>query len=180
MKDIKTTNFARPLTFNYLSTFNGDVVLNGATTFVGGINFTGQVNACGGMHVENRSTRLDATVTDGTAITGYPTGLGAATILNSYFVGTLVFTNVTILKDESISILLENSFIDSVNDIVEAQVIHSVAAAALDVCIWATSTRDAGIAGFVYIDCYNMGGDTAAGSELRVAFKVTNLVASPC
>ena len=181
MKDLKTTNFARPLTFNYLSTFNGDVVVNGVTTFNGVVAYSGQLNACGGIHVENRSTRIDSTVTDGTALSGYPTGTGQIVPPdNDYFVGTYVFTNVTILKDESIRILMVNSSINSTSDIVEAQVIHSVPNIAAVACIWATSTRNLGFAGGAYIDCYNMGGDTAAGSELRVAFKVTNIVASPC
>ena len=177
MKNLRTTTFARPLTFNYLSTFNGDVVFNGDVSFPFGLTFGGKVNACGGIFIRNSIENIRITTSDATAITH---GVTVTPITLNYFVGTLEFTNVTINQGEQFQIDLTNLAITTNNDIVFAQVISDTTIAALRP-VWACSVSNVLGAGSVQIHVANVGANTAASVTIEVAFQViTQTVASPC
>jgi len=190
MKNLSTTTFARPLVFTYLSTFNGDTIFNGTASFngdttfnVGPFKYNAPVYACGNLHIAGRLSNLYVKVEEPALITGYPTSLGPgltseAAVTLDYFTGVIILTQVTVLQNESIRILLSNTSIHRTTDMVFAQVISSAAAADPLAPIWAVSTR-IDFAGSVYIYCYNVGGDTTAAGSMTVGFKVYYQVNTP-
>ena len=179
MKDLRTTTFARPLTFNYLSTFNGDVVFNGDVSFPFGLTFGGKVNACGGIFIRNSIENIRITTSDATAIAN---GITVAPITLNYFVGTLIFSDVTINTGQQFRIDLTNAGVETSNDIVFAQVISDSTVSATPP-VWACSVSNVTAVppGGFTIHVANVGGNSAAPAAIEVAFQViVQTAASPC